>query len=296
MNDLHIHHDLPPTVIDDQDSHTASTLSKCTLNPSEQSSLINHRQSLLDIARLRHRNNQSILPDVQDAVLLEHRSQHRLDNHTWRWVADETALLMQLPREEVDTEVSVLTCLAAHADTNDLRRSALEQQDVPNADEMALDGHALAAEPWLHVADLLDRAITHTHWPCTTGAAVALGNHHFVSLDSVAMVAVREWVQDAVCSTLDAAAERVVLSFIVVVTHLVSCLGCDLFLLDGDVCVCLQGPTTLVFNVVIWIEAAAVVSFGDVELCLKSAAVVCLVLVAVDVDFDVVSSVAAVDV
>jgi hypothetical protein len=165
----------------------------------------------------------------------------------------------------------------------------LEQQDVPDADEMALDGHALAAEPRLDVADLLDRAVTHTHGACTTRAAVALGNHYFVSLDSVAMVvvAVRERVQDAVCSTLDAAAERVVFSFIVVVAHLVSCLGCcDLFFLDGDVCayVCLHGPTTLVFNVVVWIEAAAVVSFGDVELCLKGAGIVSLLmLVAVDV-------------
>jgi hypothetical protein len=195
---------------------------------------------------------------------------------------------MQLPREQVDTEIPVLACLAAHADANDLRRSTLEQQDVPDADEMALDGHALAAEPRLDVADLLDRAITHTHWPCTTRAAVALGNHHFFALDSVAMVvAVRERVQDAVCSTLDAAAERVVFSFIVVVAHLVSCLGCcDLFFLDGDVCVyvCLHGPSTLVFNVVVWIEAAAIVSFGDVELCLKGAGVVCLLLlVTVDV-------------
>lgn len=107
------------------------------------------------------------------------------------------------------------------------------------------------------------------------------------------VVMVRKWVHDTVCSTLRPAAEAVVLTLIIVVTHPV--LGCfvdgDLFSLDRDVC--FNGATTLVLDVVGGVGASTVVALSDVELGFKVSIVG---LATIDVNFKVIPRVSAVDV
>lgn len=112
----------------------------------------------------------------------------------------------------------------------------------------------------------------------------------------VVVVPAGKRVHDSVGCALHAASEAVVLAFVVVVAHLAGCVGGggDLFSLDGYVYCLLPGATTLVFDVVRGVEAAAVVSLGDVELGLVRTGVVGLLLWPSDVD--VVSGFAAVDV
>lgn len=293
MNDLHVDHEFPTAVVDHEHPDAPATLAERALDPGGQAALVDDRQALLDVTGLGHGDDQAVLPDVQDAVLLEDGAEHGLDDDAGGRVADERTLLVQLAGEEVDAEVAVLARLAAHADADDLRRPALQQQDVADADEVALDGHALAAEPGLDVPDLLARR---PRRGAAGGAAVALADDHLVAFVVVAVVVVaaaREGVHDPVGRALHAAAEAVVLTFVVVVAHLAGCFfGGDLFLLDGDVC--LHGSTALVFDVVRGVEAAAIVSLGDVELGLVGAGVVGLLLLPSDVD--VVSGFAAVDV
>lgn len=74
-------------------------------------------------------------------------------------------------------------------------------------------------------------------------------------------------MHNVVDRTLDAAAEAVVLTFVVVVTHIyfvlegLVCL--DDFSFDGDFGVS-DWSATLVFDVVGWVDPAAVFALGDV--------------------------------
>lgn len=77
--------------------------------------------------------------DIKDAVLLEDRGKHSLDDDAWARVLNEAGLLMQLLGEEIHTEVSVLASSSRGADADDLARTALEDQDVTNADVVAWD-------------------------------------------------------------------------------------------------------------------------------------------------------------
>lgn len=163
MNNLHVHDEFPPTIINHQHSDAPTALAERTLDPGKQTTLVNDRQALLDITGLGHGDDQAVLSDVQDAVLLEHGAEHGLHHDAGGRVADERTLLVQLAGEQVHAKVPVLARLAAHADADDLRRPALEQQNVADADEVALDGNALAAEPGLDVADLLDGAVADAH-------------------------------------------------------------------------------------------------------------------------------------
>jgi hypothetical protein len=46
--------------------------------------------------------------EIENTILLEDWTQHRLDDNTWAWVGDKGRLFMQLLGEEVDPQVSVL--------------------------------------------------------------------------------------------------------------------------------------------------------------------------------------------
>ena len=153
---------------------------------------------------------------------------------------------------------------------------------------MALDRDSTAAKARLHEADLLDAALADAGG---TGG-FALGDHHLLPVNDITMGVMRERVQDAVSGTLHTTAEAVILTFVVVVAHVSSnwLVDLDFFFLNGYVC--LDGTTTFVFDVEGWIDAAAVVSLGDVELRFEGLVVS---LAAVVVDFDVVSGVAAVE-
>ena len=99
----------------------------------------------------------------------------------------------------------MLASLGGDRDADHLARAALKDQDVTDADKVAGDSDGLAGGPT--VAGLDD--------------ANVLANYRAGSVNRGIIMAV-ERVQDAVSSTLHAAAEGVILTFVVVVTHLAS--------------------------------------------------------------------------
>ena len=108
------------------------------------------------------------------------------------------------------------------------------------------------------------------------------------------MVVVMEWMQDTVGCTLESAAERVVITVVVVVAHLA--LGFDVYF---DVFslnpVVARWSTTFVFDVdEIGVGAAAIVSLGDVYLGLSVLLITGLTAVVLDVNG--ISGFAAVDI
>src|SRR5271170_2910126 len=257
MNDLVVNNQLSPTVIDDQRPHTAPSIGECCRDLSEQVALVNDRQALLNIARLSHAHHSSSLGDVQDAILLEDGSKHALNIDTWLWVAHEATLFLELAGEEVDAEVAVLAGLRRHGDADDLAGTALEDDQVADADEVAwdCDGVAGDAAARLDEPDALDDAST-----LTRRAATFVFNDHLLALT------VMEGMQDAVGGPFNTATERVVFALVVVVTHVSSWLVVDdFFFLDFYFC---GWSTSFVFDVVVWLRAAAVVAFGDVDLTL----------------------------
>jgi len=258
MDDLHVDDQLAAAVVDDHDTDTASAISKCSINALEQVVLVSNRQTLLDITGLSYGDNPADLADVQDTVLLEDRSQHGLDNHGWGWVADEGGLFVQLAGEKVNTKIAVLSGLRRHADTDDLRRTALEKENVTNADEVALNRHATAAETWFNEADLLNGG-REGSW---TGGLSSIGDNYI--LTASIMVMVGERVQHTVGSSLHTAAEAVILAFVVVVTHVSFdwLIDLDFFLLDSDFG--LGWTAAFVFDVVGWIDASTVITLSYV--------------------------------
>lgn len=80
--------------------------------------------------------------EIEDAVLLEDRAEHGLDDNTWAGVGDERGLFMQLLGEEVDTQVSVLTSGRGGIDADNLAGTALKDQEVAKSDVVAGDGNS----------------------------------------------------------------------------------------------------------------------------------------------------------
>lgn len=204
MDDLVVDDELTATVVDDKGTDRATAVSEGIADALEEVALGDDRESLLDITRLSHGDETVIITEVQDAVGLEDRAEHGLDNHGGRGVGDEAGLLLQLAGEEIDTEVTVLAGLGGDRDTDHLARAALEDQDVADANEVAGDGDGLARGT--AVAGLDDANVL------TGGDDVLAG---------VRLLAIRvgEGVHDTVGSALNATAERVVLAVVVVVTH-----------------------------------------------------------------------------
>lgn len=112
MDDLVVDDEFSAAVVDDESTHTATTIIEGTADLSEETTLVNNGQTLLDITSLGHADNGTILSDVEDSVLLEDGSEHALNDNRWLWVALEGALFVKGAGEEVDTKVSVLTSLA----------------------------------------------------------------------------------------------------------------------------------------------------------------------------------------
>lgn len=211
VDDLEVDNELTATVVDDEGTDGATAIGKGITDALEQTTLADDGETLLDIASLSHGDQAAVVTEVQDAVGLVDRAEHGLDHNGGRGVGDEAGLLLQLAGEEVDTQVAVLAGLGGDRDADDLAGAALQDEDVANADEVAGDGDGLAdgaAVAGLHDADLLADAV-----------AVA-GRTALVAHDDILTVMVVEGVEDAVSSTLDAAAERVVVTLVVVVTHL----------------------------------------------------------------------------
>ena len=207
---------------------------------------------MLDITRLGHGDNSSVVADVQDAVLLEDGSKHALDNHGWSRVADEAGFFVELLGEEVDTKVAVLAGLSRGADADDLAGATLKDQQVTNSDVMAWNGDGVGRSTGAWAFDVAD-ALTRS-W------GGGRGSHDLFTV--VVMAATVNWMKNAVGSTLYSAAEAVVVSIIVVVTH-VALRGID-GLFGFDVYVLCWGLTS-VLNVVGVSESLTVIALSDVD-------------------------------
>lgn len=167
---------------------------------------------------------------------------------------------MKLTGEEINTKVPVLTSLSRLRDANNLAWSTLEDHKIANSDELAWDGDSVAWDTTsrLDISDGLDPASANSGW------AVLLD-------DDGLSVVVGEGVEDPVSSTLDASSEAVVFTVVVVVAHFAFW-----FFLDSDFSygvflnhnVVANWSATLVFNVVVGLDFAAVLSLSDVDLCL----------------------------
>ena len=140
VDDLHVDSHLAAVIGDDQDADRAAARLEGLLEAAPEVALVDDRQVLLDIAGLGHGNDGAIIAHVEDAVLLEDRSKHRLDDDARGRVGDEGGLLMELLGEEVNTQVAVLASGSRGRDADDLAGAALEDQDVAEADVVARDG------------------------------------------------------------------------------------------------------------------------------------------------------------
>jgi len=143
VDDLHVDYELAATVADDEDSDAAAARLEGFGEAAPEVGLVDDGEVLLDIAGLGHCNNNAILK-VEDTILLEDRAEHSLDDDTRAGVRDERRLLVQLLGEEVDTQVAVLASGGRGRDADDLARTALQDQQVAEADVMGRDGDGVA--------------------------------------------------------------------------------------------------------------------------------------------------------
>lgn len=142
MDDLDINNQLATVVAEDKDTDTAVALLESRCQTGEETRLINDGQTSLDITRLGHGSDLAIL-DVEHAILLEDRAEHGLDDNAGGRVGDEGRLLVQLLGEQVDTEIAVLASSRRGVDADDLAGTALEHQDITQADMVAGDGDSV---------------------------------------------------------------------------------------------------------------------------------------------------------
>lgn len=160
MQRLGVDDHLATLVVDDQHPDGSPAGIEGLLEAVVEVGLVKHWQGLLDITGLGHGNNfrYSQPPDqtntnwglgelttsvleVKDAVLLQDRSAHGLDNNAWGGVVNGRGLLMELLGEEVDSEVAVLAGGGGGGDPDDLGNPALEDQDVADSDVVAGNGN-----------------------------------------------------------------------------------------------------------------------------------------------------------
>ena len=140
MDDLVVNSHLKTLVSDNKDTDASTTVVEGLGETGEKAALVKDGKALLDITRLGHGDNTAVLTDVKNAVLLEDRAEHVLDNNGRGRVGDKGGLLMKLLGEEVNTKVTVLASLGGGGDADDLARTTLEDQKIANADVVARDG------------------------------------------------------------------------------------------------------------------------------------------------------------
>jgi hypothetical protein len=138
VDDLHVNGELTATVVKDEDTDGATARLESAVEARVEVGLVNDRETLLDVASLGHGDDLTLL-HVEDAVLLEDRAEHGLNNNAGGRVGDERRLLVKLLGEEVDTKVAVLTGGRGGGDADDLAGAALEHKEVTQADVVAGD-------------------------------------------------------------------------------------------------------------------------------------------------------------
>lgn len=196
MDDLHVDSELAVAVVEDKNANAAAASLESAGQTVVQVGLVNDCQALLDITSLGHGNNVAVL-EVQDAVLLEDRAEHGLDNHAGSGVGDERGLLVKLAGEKVNTEVAVLASGSRGRDADDLASTSLKDDKVTNADVVARDGDSVG-----------DGA-------GAIGAARARGRAALLTdlyVNVLVMVMVVARVNNAVSKVVNSLAERVVVT------------------------------------------------------------------------------------
>jgi hypothetical protein len=287
MDDLIVDDEFTTAVIDDEGTDRATAIAESALDLREEAVVVNDRETLLDVAGLSHANQQTVVADIEDAVLLEDGAEHALDIDGWLRVGVEGGFFLQLLGEEVDAQVAVLAGLRGQADANDLAGTALEDDQVADADEVAGDGDGVEARhgaAGLDEADLVASSVSGSGWAGDFFGC--LGSAVVDYFGCVVVVAVVEGVQEAVGGAFNTTAEAVVVAFVVVVAHI------TLVLVELNALFNLHfgcWSTTLVFDVV-GVGGAAVVSLSIVDTVAKLAVVG---LAAIDVDVNLGVSVRA---
>ena len=175
---------------------------------------------------------------------------------------------MKLLGEEIHSEIAMLAGLSRGRDTNDLARTALKDQQITDANVMARDGDCVWASTAIDEANSLTDSFAYTRW-------TILGNGNLLT---VVMMVRMERMKDTVGSFLDSVSnsltEGVIATGIVVVTHSETgsmwFLGCsfgfDSYFFSRRSTFVLGG-STFVFDVVGWLDALTVATFGDVDFC-----------------------------
>jgi hypothetical protein len=137
----------------------------------------------------------SAILEIKDSILLEDRAKHSLDNNTWAWVGDERRLFMQLLGEEINTQVSMLASGRRGCDADDLARTTLKDQEIPDADVVAGNGNGVGSCRVFRGTADGRLAIT-----CD-------GNVNFFPLAVMVMVVMRWETKDSIRSTVKTMAE-----------------------------------------------------------------------------------------
>jgi len=140
VSDLVVDGKLLSVVRDDEDTDGARAAAESGLELGPEVTLVNDAESLLDLARLGHGDELTIVTDVDEAVLLEDRSEEGVEDNRRGGVRDNAGLLVKLLGEQVNTEVTMLAGLGRGGDADDLARAVLEDHQVADADVVAGDG------------------------------------------------------------------------------------------------------------------------------------------------------------
>lgn len=173
---------------------------------------------------------------------------------------------------------------------DDFAGTALEDQEVANADEVGGDGDGSA---WVAAATRFDKAHVLLHPLADAGSASdSIIDNDFVAV--MLVIALTDGARDAVGSTANPAADAQVgpvdvmmVAVVVPVIHFASRLN-----IDVDVCVAIDvyvgvDLAALFFDVEVWVDTAAVLTLGDVELILKGPVNTVVWSSTVDIDVDV---------
>lgn len=197
-----------------------------------------------------------------------------MDNDRWSGVRYETRLFVKLLGEKVDSEIAVLARLSGRGDSDNLAWTTLKDQKISDANVVAWDGDGIGSPSTLDEADALTDTATN---PGRTTLFVL--DDYLLTLVTVMMG--MERMEDTVGGLFKAMAERVIVTVVVVVTHFGSrwwINGCFGFYFDFLLRSC--GSTfsfdsklfnrcsgsTLVFDVVGWLDASAVLAFSNVNI------------------------------
>lgn len=120
---------------------------------------------------------------------------------------------MQLLGEEVDTEVTVLTSLRRGGNTDDLTGTTLEIQQVTNADVVAWNGDGTTG------TGASSGTTRSRHGYGLTFFNDSVDRRGVVMMVLVVVTRSVDWVEDVISSAVKSVTERVILAFVVVISH-----------------------------------------------------------------------------